>query len=299
MAAKATPIRICTEAESEQSRREIDFCYICGKRLPTRDSAQWKSDVDRDHIVPVSKLGDAPSSGAWAPILDCHKECNKLKNKSGDEAASLLHKIQTLAPSEWPKQVRSLDLEPVTLSDKAWSRDRTALGVDARVYNATWYWVRGLHAILYRQYLSDRMPFVPLAPAPEGRSGVLSRYTGRVQSPVSVQKTARYKSTVLATVMAASDAGTWDGIVAWDGRLEYIVTWLPKRIGKHIGKRMAIASWILNFAGLLAYAHGTEWKDTPWLGSYRTPRPPKQRQTVTREQLDKQTSRGTISLLRR
>ncbi len=274
-----SPIQITRENEAQVIRKAIDFCFICGKPLPQRGSAEWQSTVGPDHIVPRSVLGTPGGSDTWCPILDVHRDCNDAKNREGDERGSLLHKIFVPPTGGWPKQIRSLPVRLARLADTYglgyWHAMAGAEALDAVV----WTWIRGLHTFLYKDFLPADEKYIvypPFLDAPTERVVLL---TGEQSVGKALRDRLAKREWLLTALAAAYQTGVWDGIIAWGGSLRYVCAWRWE-----CGAARCI--WLLAYQGVLTYADDLVRGGMPWIGMYRCGRPPRWRQLLTCSRLE-------------
>lgn len=255
--------------------------------------------VNDDHVLPRALRGPPPKSQAWSPILDVHKSCHKRKNLAGEEVAALLHKIKTLPPSQWPPQIKSLRLKPIRVFNPLTAETEYALAGVESIRQAAWAWVRGMHSLVYRQFLPDINPRIMFAPGPEIRATKILAPPGDAFYGAAVAEQVEAKEAILTGLGAAYRARAFDGIRAWGGNCEYVSVWVqqPDTDG------MAICLWALNFSGLLSYADGTRWRWTPWCGMLKVIEPPEPRQLWNQEavnqyqaELQQKLGRSTLPL---
>jgi hypothetical protein len=265
----AVPIRIETLAEATARKREQQFCYLCGVRLPER-GIEWTKRVDDEHIVPRSMRGDSRTNAAWSPILPVHRECNDRKNRGGDEVAALLHKMRTESPAEWPPQIKSLHLKPFFGHDEVAGRPRPNYGFRGAlgIRRAAMNWARGFHTFLYGQFLPDPTKLLPAVIGTPFAESVNGHPAARIE---------QHKACLRGVIDFAGRTGLFDGVKAWDDQVSYLCTWLPPRRGRPL--RQCV--WALQTPGIQRYRDGTGFEGWwPWMGMYSVVHPPERRQAL-------------------
>jgi hypothetical protein len=78
---------VITQNEASRRRRQLAFCYLCGKSLTNQGS------TTREHVVPKAVLGNRPSSSAWALVLDVHQSCEHLNKRGADTLFALYQRL--------------------------------------------------------------------------------------------------------------------------------------------------------------------------------------------------------------
>jgi hypothetical protein len=184
------------------------LCYLCGGRL--NDGRP----VNRDHVVPecLCLLADRSQLPL---ILETHRSCNEAHSRQDEifgQLALALH-----GPGHLPgPDKRGLFLAPNALNGSPMVMLRAT---HLYMPRAIFQWVRGLHALLYNEYLSDVKHAATHPPAPASTlldDGTAMPDLLRLQEPLTTAMVRRNR---------AADAV--DRIVAWNGKLVYECTWTP------------------------------------------------------------------------
>lgn len=264
---------VTKESEMQQIRKEVTFCYLCGCCL--HSGRRSKNGNNRDHILPQALFGAPPTSEAWRPILNAHVQCHEeTKNKEGEEVAVLLHKFQTLdgklAEKNWASNLKALGLELRKEFDPHIGETLHLVKGFGSAHDAVWHWIRGLHAVLYREYLPPLMKhraFAPMGEANIPDSGDSKRRIG----PEEIFKE---KTTISEVLSVACHNAQFDGVRCWGNRCQYMCVWAQ------IDRQSPFCMWSLLYDGVTDYAKGAPFSGTPWMGIYECVRPPKHRTTV-------------------
>jgi len=263
-------------------RKDLQFCYLCGRRVDRRHGDNTYRVIDGDHLLPQALFGPAPCKDAWRPKLDVHAECHKkLKNEAGESTAILLHKVYTEAGPDiehrgWVPRLRSLGLELATMMDGATGETLYCVKGFGAAFDAVWVWVRGLHAAIYQSFLPDRMKHRVYAPMGEAfipEADASPRMKRRAYGPRDDEEKKEYLDRIMTYALKTQQ---FDGLCCWGGRCAFVSTWLPKN--RHV--KMARCVWALEYDHVTEYAHGTPFMSWPWMGWYECIHPSRPRQIL-------------------
>ena len=257
-------IRIDSQKKLHKARRKIEFCYLCGKSLPSRRSREWKRGVTNEHVIPKSLLRESPSNprDSWRVVLDVHSACEKSAKQKGDELLALLHKINTIPPSEWPKtgRIRKLGFAPAVFE----MPDGTgvpAMTNAARIIRGAWNWIRGLHAVLYSEFIPHEMTCTVLPPVPayDTKPGGAPH-----------EETDFFSLAVRKLAALGLEGGSWDGIVALGGQLRYACRWFAHQ--EATAREQWCCLWVLVLPDVLEWSRSVlpVGQERPWHGGYIT-----------------------------
>lgn len=261
------PVRIETQGAMAKIRGEITFCYTCGSALK---AGKYRNEpTDGDHVIPAALFADAPGKNAWRPILDVHRSCHvERKNAQGEEVAILAHKLyvegrSNLAARNWPKRLLALGLEFNTMIDDQSGETLYLIKGLQDAYKAVWTWVRGIHAVLYKQVLPRGMKHRVYAPAGE------AHYPSEQGKAAEARAFYLPKDKAHEVIAAAIRRDRFDGLACWGGRCVYVSTWFPDEKRGH-----PMCVWGLAYDNVGLYSRGTTFGKPMWLGWYDCIRPP-------------------------
>lgn len=226
---RASPLMPALRVHKDfQAVRYLPFCYLCGRNLDATDI------TDGDHVPPSCTFNCRDRINNVLK-LKSHRTCNHAYSVDDKKAGQLI----ALRRGEGPKAAWDRALEFVA------NNRRTMIGVsNLNVDRAVWRWVRGFHAALYREPLTQiggaiQTPFPRGDIDPDGN--------------VNVQPLPQQHLLAVQTIKANRAAGNLDTILAWNRKLRYECVWCLSDDG---------AQWLCMFA-LDIY----DWKD---LGSHTT-----------------------------
>ena len=184
-----------------QRLQSLPFCYICGGELPTRRSG----DKNRDHVPPTTifKVEDHGNP----LILATHPGCNHAEGPVDEQIGQLIgiHHGRAFDPRKFRLKITDVD-DPL---------GKVGL-VHVDLDRAIWRWVRGFHAALYREHLSDNALQHIQPPMTPGRRGVL----GIVPDPILPQQ-----FDYVEIITRNRDLHRLDRIVTRKGKCIYECVW--------------------------------------------------------------------------
>lgn len=184
--------------------RDTSFCYLCGSSLRPDDQ------LSRDHVPPRAAF--AALDRIRPLILPVHSRCN---NSRAEEDELIARVISPLFGQSHPKHGRRLELEIYYATDTL--RKAVALrGVPLK--QIIWRWVRACHAALYQEFLPDDCGGKIHAPFPKVQPGAGHR------AYACDDNEDRYALT--RALRQNRVAGRVDTIDAWNGRFQYICSWM-------------------------------------------------------------------------
>ncbi|WP_408951604.1 hypothetical protein [Lysobacter sp. Hz 25] len=185
------------------------FCYLCGESLSDGRS------VDRDHCPPKGFF--APVDRTNFPIiLPTHKACNNKWHGADELIGIITDALHTKKKSSDPSVTKKLDacLLPFK-GGQAAAVTNVPLGPStARI-------VRGMHALLYNEFLPLDTPSKFHVPLPEADVA-----TGTLRQPLD--QTFAFGSAIRKAIIT----GSTDMVRAYSGNFRYACTWERFENGK-------------------------------------------------------------------
>jgi hypothetical protein len=146
------PRSLTTERTLQEAAR-LSFCYLCGQVFAAGD------DINRDHVPPSGLFAQADRMPPL--ILRTHQLCN-VRRSSEDQAIGQL--VGVLHGRRVNPRHNKLRMLTGGLSGGSFQILATQIDVKAAIRR----WVRGFHAALYHEYLSEDSDFATYPPMPEG-----------------------------------------------------------------------------------------------------------------------------------
>jgi hypothetical protein len=271
-------VRILSQADMNIARRVVSgtgystgdaasdgFCYICGRRLPPRaERSKRRALTSTEHVIPKALLGRLPTNprNQWAITLPVHRSCEAKKKRERDEALKAVHAILKFPRDEWAMQDVTAMKRFMRPPVKSESGEAMAVLGDVKfLLDGIWTWLRGIHAVLYGQYLSSQTHFQVMSPLPG--------YQQKSRTPLHKQSQDEQlrSNTILRSLVAASRIDSWDGFSLRDNQVQYMCLWhLPhaKDI-RQCGRAMCF--WALDFPGVYELSASMQ-RPVPWRGTY-------------------------------
>ncbi|MBN8726987.1 MAG: hypothetical protein J0H15_04705 [Xanthomonadales bacterium] len=193
------------EISSQKQLREHgqpDFCYLCGEPLANG------LPTDRDHCPPKGFFSPADREN-YPIILRTHKPCNHLWHGADELVGIVADALHTRRKSFDTSFKKKLDatLVPFGQALAAAVTNLPLAPAAARI-------VRGMHALLYNDFLPQRTQSKFHIPLPEA-----DPQTGRMVQPLD--QTYAFSSTVRRAILT----GTADEVRAYNGSFRYACTW--------------------------------------------------------------------------
>ncbi len=271
-------VRILSQADMNIARRVVSgtgystgdaasdgFCYICGRRLPPRaELSKRRSQTSSEHVIPKALLGRLPTDpvNQWAITLPVHRSCEAKKKRERDEALKAVHAIHTYPKEEWVRQDITAMKRFIQPPLKSESGDAMAVLGDVKfLLDGIWTWIRGIHAILYGEYLSSQTHFHMMSPLPGYQKN----------SRIPLHKQSEYEKSqsnlILRVLSAALRLDHWDGFSLRGGQVRYACLWHvpPAKEIRRCGRARCI--WALSFPGVYELSSSIQ-EPVPWRGIY-------------------------------
>ncbi|TWT40928.1 hypothetical protein RAS1_36160 [Phycisphaerae bacterium RAS1] len=243
--------RITTQQQLAIAADRIAFCYLCGETLPARKPG-WKKHLSREHVVPRSILG-AGATGAFPIVLWVHRTCDAAKKEQGDYCLTILQRFSVPPYPITRRDVRTMNLRPDLLFTKN-DAIPVLTGIGGTI-DATWPWVRGLHAVLYAEFLphdSQRLTFAPVpACSPERRE--------------DLERRERFGPLLRQLLRRAMSLNKFDRVRAWGGALRYDCCWV-----RNLHDCRVLCVWQLETPRVREWSRGVlgAENERPWHGLY-------------------------------
>jgi len=147
-------VRVTSQAKAQAIRRDVRFCYLCGKRLPATRSGEV---VSAEHVLPRSLLPKATPS-AWLIILDVHVQCEATLKREHDSWIRLYYQFTSPAAQKvailsdlWDKFLGSQAYDTAMSSGSAVVRSSFLAWISSvagsDIGDLSEAWIRHLHAI--------------------------------------------------------------------------------------------------------------------------------------------------------
>ena len=135
-----------------QDALRLPFCYLCGRQLIDDE------DVDRDHLPPKSCFSARDRS---IPLkLPTHRSCNGGHNLIDEQIGQLVSLKHGRVP---PARNQKLAIGFWKLGEEK----RTSAAItNLDIKGAIWRWIRGFHAALYREPISEEVRHAIQTPFP-------------------------------------------------------------------------------------------------------------------------------------
>lgn len=254
----------------QRARRAIEFCYLCGQRLPAKGQRR-NSLITREHVIPQIMLGPRPTAeqDRWSLILDVHQDCERVIKQGNDHILKLVQQMHIEPLEDWPKleQLRALPMRRSVLYDPSTGMSVPTFTDCPGLFECVWTWVLGLHASLYGTFLNRDTWHLLFPPVKIGSSQI---------GGWTVKET-EFQSSIIRDVLAhAEKIDKWDGISAWGSAVEYKCVWW--RVPKEGLELKWLCYWTLLMPGVLEWSRRVQGvgDERPWHGYYACSEKPSQ-----------------------
>jgi hypothetical protein len=256
-------VRIDSQKEMQAARKALQFCYLCGERLPQRNR-QGNKGMCTEHVIPKRLLGDCPADQPQWPIaLDVHAGCDAREKGQADDGMIILHRMNVLPTERWPdpKHLQRLGLRLDRIPIAPGGHGIPAIGNAQKPLSATWTWISGMHAVLYREYLPPDVPHAVLAPVPAFEASAGS---------AGLKEAEELSAAIRSIVGHALAKGQVDSLSAWDSQVSYECVWLRPADGD--GVHVWQCAWQLAIPGVSTWSRSVlpAAEERPWHGCYTT-----------------------------
>lgn len=222
----------------------------------------------KEHVIPRSVCGDIPSNSSecWRPVLEVHKTCDASYKSDTDQFYEAFQHSMGSPPQDWSSdKVRQVSKHLGEL--KLLGNGRfvgTIHGLD-KITLAVETWVRGLHALLFSQFLpSHRVTSI----APIGTFLDSSGEALRQHEQTQIDR----RSMCAKMCLFAHKVEKAHRLVCWGGKIEYICCWANVKTSS--AKKIhswPICFWTLNVPGLVEWTQAQVHESIPWTGMYAVP----------------------------
>lgn len=263
-------IRIESNDDLERCQNDIDFCYICGRKLiePLRKPRA----TSLEHVIPRSLLGSGVD-GCRALKLRVHRECDDRSKMRDDEIVAVFQRFAQNPSRELRTQERNaLAVLAQSRFFEAQSGRELPLLPVRRMCNAVAVWVKGMHTALYREPLGSRVDACP--PSNSGAIpplGSVIDYSDVFDQ--AVRSAFRYES-IKMIVETALVHGHADEVIAWNRSVRYAATWLDQRRATK-GSFPWQCAWLLLHPGVDQLSRQLCGELRCWWGVYGAISPPR------------------------
>jgi len=222
----------------------------------------------KEHVIPRSVCGPPPSTSSenWRPVLEVHKACDAIYKSDTDQFYEAFQHSMSSPPQDWSsekiRQVSKHLGELKLLGNGQFVG--TIHGLD-KITLAVETWVRGLHALLFSQYLPGHRvtSIAPIGTFVDSSSKALQQH----------EQTQNDRRSMCAKMcLFAYKMNKAHRLVCWGGKIEYICCWAhvrarsPKKIHS-----WPICFWSLNVPGVVEWTQAQIQESIPWAGMYAVP----------------------------
>jgi hypothetical protein len=147
-------MRILNQREAARQRKNVSFCYICGKNLHS-SSGKSHNVVTKEHVIPRALLGEAPALNAWPVLLDVHEKCERSYKRKQDHWLALYAKFMKdpyrkmlELKQNWDALINSEEYSRDMKNDKAKaSYFDWVLSLNSKSQKISQAWIKHLHSI--------------------------------------------------------------------------------------------------------------------------------------------------------
>lgn len=246
-----------------RAQSSLSFCYLCGQSFDIAPS-----DMS-EHVVSRGVLGPS-TDRTWPVILPAHRKCDSTLKMPHDNEMALWHRVmiqglQSVSESDQKAFFRAC--EEITFPD---GRRRFVSRRIGELRRAAWNWVRGMHAVLYHEFLPADLKRDILAPVPSYRSHDKSSAGEAPDIQQSLEESEHVSQSILEPLDRCLANNTFDGIWFWDRKAGYVSTWFPPRDNT----TDAVCLWALTSDRIFGIVRDSDWMNAPWHGWYASPRVP-------------------------